>query len=138
MELLIGRCETTINNCRLSIPEFWAKQFNGKCYCRTGSYISESYGKINIIVVHVMKEDSENKDGMLFRKGEYGDEMFEMEISSEFITIPKRYIDMCELGANGQVTLLGLGNCFSIAKDIIAVDKQEIEELDRILELIDL
>ncbi len=132
MNMFVGMIESKMSNNRIYLRKPWREEFNEKCYCRIASYESQSNGKINVILAFRTKVDMEEFDSLgtdYTGFCEYLPDTFEAEISCDYITIPKKYRELCRL-ENGKIFLqLGFGEYICFAIDKKKVNEEEMNNL---------
>lgn len=131
MKILFGKRESRFSYNRIYISNFWRKEFEDKCYFRIASYLSQNNEKINAILVFKTKDNMENLNCMrpeFDRVGEYLTDDFEAKISYGYITIPKKYRELCQFENGKQFIQVGLGDCICCAVDLWKVDEEEFDD----------
>ncbi len=132
MKLLFGKRESRFSYNRIYISNLWRTEFGDKCYCRIASYVSQNNEKINAVVIFKTKDNLERLncicpefDGF----GEYLNETFEAKISYGYITIPKKYRELCKLKNGKRFIQVGFGDCICCAVDLWKDDEEEFDDL---------
>lgn len=130
MKYFFGKREARMSYNRIYISNFWRKEFEDKCYCRMASYMSQNNEKINAIVVFKTKDNMERLNCMCLEfdgVGEYLTDTFEAKISYGYITVPKKYRELCQFENGKQFIQVGLGDCICCAVDLCKVDEEEVD-----------
>lgn len=130
MKYFFGKREARMSYNRIYISNLWRNEFGDKCYCRMASYMSQNNEKINAIVVFKTKNNMENLNCMCPEFdgiGEYSTDTFEAKISYGYITVPKKYRELCQFANGKQFIQVGLGDCICCAVDLWKVDEKEVD-----------
>lgn len=132
MAVLYGKYESRFNYNRIHIRKSLRKEFGDKYYCRIASYLSQNDEKIYAIVIFKTKDSMEKLNCMCPEfdgVGEYLTDTFEAKISYGYITVPKKYRELCKF-ENGKIFIqLGFGDCICFAADLWKVDDEETDNL---------
>ncbi len=94
--------------------------------------MSQNNEKINAVVIFKTKDNlgrlnciCPEFDGF----GEYLNETFEAKISYGYITIPKKYRELCKLKNGKRFIQVGFGDCICCAVDLWKDDEEEFDDL---------
>lgn len=130
MSILYGKYESRFSYNRIRIRNSLNNKFGNICYCRIASYLSQNNKKIYAIVIFKTKDNMERLNCICPKfdgYGEYLNETFEAKISYGYITIPKKYRELCQFENGKQLIQVGLGDCICCAVDLWKVDEEEVD-----------